>query len=263
MSIIPSRCTLASVKAKPGRVQATRELTVEQAVGQRVRALRLERGWTQIKLAQAVTIAGLTDWRRGTVTSLEAGHRQVAWAETLVLAHAFGIPVTELFPLPSGPGDATKPGAWVLRLGPDRVMRPEVARWHLTGGRDGLPDDTADPAQGIFATAPEGYGDWLMERDDANRKAAQALGLDHVDDLVALSMAQWGGMTLPRERDRRLANVPGSDQLPLLSQRALRGHITRTLLAELRAAQGQLEHPISTYPDLDALRAAIGRGARR
>ena len=253
---------MSKPKAKPGRVQATRELTVEQAVGQRVRELRTQRGWTQIKLAQAVTIAGLTDWRRGTVTSLEAGHRQATWAETLVLAHAFGIPVTELFPLPSGPGDATKAGAWMLRLGPGAVMRPDVARWHLTGGRDGLPDHTAGAPQGIFATAPEGYGDFLMERDDANRKAAQALGLD-VDELVVLSRARWAGMTLPRERDRRLANVPGADGLPLLSQRALRGHITRTLLEELRAAQSQLEHPISEHPDLDALRAAIGRSSPR
>jgi transcriptional regulator with XRE-family HTH domain len=246
-------------EAKPGRIPATREMTVEQAVGQRVRELRIERGWTQIQLAQAVTVAGLTDWRRGTVTSLEAGHRQITWAESFLLAHVFGVPAADLFPVPPGPGDETKPGAWALRLGPRAVMRPDVARWHLTGGSDGLEDHTARFPQGILATAPEGYGDFLMERDDANRKAAEALHID-VDDLMTLSVARWAGMTLPRERDRRLANVPGADQLPLLSRRAHRGHITRTLLAELRTAQGLLKLPISEYSDLDALRTAIGRG---
>ncbi len=245
----------------------TPELTVAEAFGQRTRALRTDRGWTQLQVAEGLTIAGLKGWRRATVTALEAGDRQITVEEALVIAHVFGVPVVDLLPLGPEPEEASREHTWILRLGPDAVMVPAIARWHLTGGHEGQEDYTA-AGGGIFdeASTPA-YGSFLMERDDANIKAAKVLGIG-VKAVVALAECLWTGLTLPRERDRRLREQGDVDLLSPRSLQGRRGHITRGLLTELRTALEALPKPITEYDRLDelgeALRAAkvlpAGRG---
>lgn len=250
---------MATSKANQGRIQPLPELTVDQAVGRGVRALRLARGWTQTQVAQGMTIAELKGWRRTTVTSLEAGQRRIGLDEALALAHMFGVPVVDLLPLPTKPEGNR--ASWALRGPDDAAMPPDVARWHLTGGHEGVPDYTSRTEEGIFADHSPSFGDFLMERDDANASAARALGIT-VGDLLRLSRARWTGLTLPRERDRRLDALADSDHLSTRSRQARRGHVTRVLLDELRAALPKLSRPIAEYDDSDSdfqkLRAELG-----
>ncbi len=61
------------------------------AFGDRVRALRTDRGLSQEKLAE---LSGL---HRTYVSSIERGQRNVALDNIYELAHALDVPVTELF----------------------------------------------------------------------------------------------------------------------------------------------------------------------
>jgi hypothetical protein len=83
-----------------------------------------------------------------------------------------------------------------------------------------------------------------------------------VDDLLRLSRARWTGLTLPRERDRRLDVLADSGHLSPRSRQARRGHVTRTLLKVLRAALARLSRPVAEYDDsaddFDQLRADLG-----
>ena len=245
--------TRATKRATKAQTQPAPELTLEEAVGRRVRELRTERGWTQVQLAQGMAVAGLTDWRRLTVTALESGQRRIQLDEVLVLAHVFGVPVVELLPLDDRSAVAPADDHWVLTLGPV-YMNPATAKWHLTGGHDGDPDWTVGE-DGILKDRGAELGAFYMERDEANQKAARELGIS-VQDLVALSRCLWM-WGLPRERDRRLKEQPGADQLSPRSRQARRGHITRALLAELRTALDALPHPVGRYHSLDELTDAL------
>jgi transcriptional regulator with XRE-family HTH domain len=246
---------MAKSEANRRKVERLPERTVRQVVGKRVQALRLERGWPQIQVAQGMTIVGLEKWRSMTVASLEHGQREVSLDELLALAEVFGVPLADLVLDPANPDD--EPSTWALRLGPQAFMPPAVARWYLTAGRKG-PLGWRPPKDGIFATNSPSSGDHLMKRDDANAKVARSLGIT-VDQLLALSSGLWG-MTPARRRDLQLAQMRGADHLTLRSRQARRGHVTRTLLAELRSAIARLPRPIAEYgeSDFDELRADLG-----
>ncbi len=59
--------------------------------GERLRALREARGWTQEELGRRAGLAGKT-----TVWRLEAGQHQPAWPTVLALANALGVTVGQL-----------------------------------------------------------------------------------------------------------------------------------------------------------------------
>jgi hypothetical protein len=68
----------------------------------------------------------------------------------------------------------------------------------------------------------------------ADQKAAAVLGVS-VDHLQKAAVRAWGN-SLTDERDRRLEERLGGQQVNPRSRQAIRGHITRELLGELREA---------------------------
>lgn len=72
--------------------KGTDAYTAAMTLGERVRALRNERGWTQAELARR---SGLNNQ---TVHRIEHGVMNSGWQSRLKLARAFGIPVAALDP---------------------------------------------------------------------------------------------------------------------------------------------------------------------
>ena len=68
-------------EAKPHRV----------AVGQRIRVLRMEKGWSQLELA------GRADLHRPYVTGIETGTRNPSLNALVKVANALHVPLVELF----------------------------------------------------------------------------------------------------------------------------------------------------------------------
>ena len=71
----------------------------EKILGQKVRQLRIERGWTQEQLAEKLNGLGWT-MHQTTVAKLEAGARPIRIAEADALALAFGLPIEAMWYLP-------------------------------------------------------------------------------------------------------------------------------------------------------------------
>ena len=68
----------------------------ERQFGERVKALRIERGWSQERLAQQMIAAGHR-WRQNIVTRVEAGDRPIRVNEAATLARILGVPIAALF----------------------------------------------------------------------------------------------------------------------------------------------------------------------
>ncbi|MBI4672926.1 MAG: helix-turn-helix transcriptional regulator [Chloroflexi bacterium] len=68
-----------------------REIPIPSRFGARIRALRLERGWSQEELAERA------DLDRTYISGIERGLRNVALRNIEQLANAFGISLEELF----------------------------------------------------------------------------------------------------------------------------------------------------------------------
>jgi len=66
-------------------------------VGQRIRALRQDRGWSQTMLATKCQLTGW-DVTRDVIASIELRRRWVADTELLRLAKVFKVKITELYP---------------------------------------------------------------------------------------------------------------------------------------------------------------------
>lgn len=70
----------------------TIELTLDQAVAAKVKALRTQRGWTQCELAASSGV------HQTSISRLEAGKRGITLAELELLGHAFGVGFKGLLP---------------------------------------------------------------------------------------------------------------------------------------------------------------------
>jgi transcriptional regulator with XRE-family HTH domain len=78
-------------------------------IGERVRSLRRQRGWTAQRLAEECARAGQPSLTRGTLAKIESGVRKSVTAEELiVLAGSLGVPVSDL--LESIPAAASATG---------------------------------------------------------------------------------------------------------------------------------------------------------
>lgn len=197
------------------------------ALGHRVRTLRAERGWSQLRLAELAVESGLRDWRRPLIANLEAGHRRLDIGEAIVLASIFGLPLADLVPSER------------LLLTEHRAMSSDQVRWYLTGGHEGVEDGSRD------LEMDAGYFAWVLARatemEEATAKAARTLGVSSAE-LADLAETVWGA-SLTAERDRRLAEMPDAEQISARTRQARRGHMTRNLLSELR------EHMTAKRPE--------------
>lgn len=101
----------------------TQDEDLETLVAERLRALRVARGWTLDELSRRVHLSP------STLSRLETGQRRVAVGQLGVLARAFGTSVDQLL-------SNEQPGDVVLR--PAANSSGDLTFWHLTP-----PDDTS------------------------------------------------------------------------------------------------------------------------
>lgn len=85
-------------------------------LGERIRTLRLQRGWTQQQLGDRLGVAGIT------ISSWEKGRNSPTVATLGVIAEAFTIPVSELFTSRNDLRQKLIPQA--QQIGTPRVLAP-------------------------------------------------------------------------------------------------------------------------------------------
>jgi transcriptional regulator with XRE-family HTH domain len=226
-------------------------LTVDQAIGQRLREVRLELGLRQDQVASAAGRVGL-GWTQSTVAAIERGNRALSLGEWFLLStligHATGF-VTHQFELAE-----LLPASGRVALSDETTADVEVLRAALAGrltdpDRKPFADfdtplsrDVNESMRRFRARVKQLLPLWPKmsmlgykearnaARGDAERKAARRLGVPPLD----LSVAAHGryGQSFSDERDRRVAEQAPSDAAPRTLQ-ALRGHVTRAMVAEL------------------------------
>ena len=205
-------------------------LTLQQVVAKNVRRLRHEKNLRQEDVATAARRSGLR-WTGVTVTQLESGKRSITMEEFVLLPmmlrctladlveHDELVQITESALLPAqtiqslvsdraevATGAAAIP--WIPALEPalDKKVKDAVQRAHLV------------PSLLSYLLVREG------SQGEAERKAAITLKGMTPAEVSAYSLRCWG-RTLTDERDAKAAEQAGDKQA-----RAVRGHITRTLL---------------------------------
>ncbi len=215
--------------------------TLKSAIGARVRVLREQAGLTQDALVLEARRWSLP-WTRSTLTKIELGDRSLAVEELPLLAGALKVPMVEL--VPPGP-------AWLWLL-PGAAIRGDALRGLLVGADPGqlsarnfnvewsrsfskaLADltETADHVASIWPDAPARTIDLAREAaaGETERRAARRLGL-HPEQVATLAYRRWG-MSLTAKREQRLREQKRPEDAM-----ALRGHVTRALVAELVAVR--------------------------
>ena len=77
----------------------------DESVGQLVRSLRRQRGWTAQRLAEECARAGMPSLTRGTLAKIESGVRKSVTTEELVaLGRGLGVAPSDLLPSRQSPG---------------------------------------------------------------------------------------------------------------------------------------------------------------
>lgn len=209
-------------------------------VGGRVRKLREERGWTQDQLAGHLRMIGL-NWPRSTVAKLERGERAVSLEELLLVAMIFDLPIADLVP---GTADeiALTPLSSVRAGDLSAFLRGEVTphiryldsplqREHVPRATEAMRRTMARlearwpklSAKDLFAAEAAASG-------EVETKGAVRIGVEPFD--LAIAAQRLYGRSLTAERDARVKDR-GVTQTPA-SLRAVRGHVTRELLEEIK-----------------------------
>jgi len=225
------------------------------ALGHRVRQVREESARTANEVAGHARTLGL-GWGRSTVTHIELGQRQVTAAELLVLPLLFNRPLAELLPTERcalNEDAVVDPGELRSVLtAPPRPDEWDLPRY-LEAGREAVRGlNTGAAAKAVQRALARYPGSMTLgtvvaaehdAHDEATAKAARKLDVDYMD--VAVAAHQLWNRGLPAERDARLAPIAVAETAR--RRQARRGHITRTLLDELR-------------PAVEAIRQARGEG---
>lgn len=216
-------------------------------IGASIRRLREDYGRRQEDVAAAARGCGF-EWGGSTIANLEAGRRQLSAEELLMLPLILqvGLGLDELVPLSlllRGPVE------WV-EVTPQARVKPMAAIDLVTGARPRINPNGLDlpmtrqttrvreqwlsrvkelravwpTTQRNIARALDGAG------GEAERKAARKLGVP--PEYVAVAAHRLWGRGLTAERDRRVAD--GADGEDARTVQALRGHVTRQLLDEIR-----------------------------
>ena len=205
-------------------------LTLQQVVAKNVRRLRHEKNLRQEDVATAARRSGLR-WTGVTVTQLESGKRSITMEEFVLLPmmlrctladlveHDGLVQITESALLPAvtiqslvsehaevATGDTEIPWIPALETALDNKVKDAVWRAHFV------------PSLLSYLLVREG------SQGEAERKAAITLKAMSPAEVAAYSLRCWG-RTLTEERDARAAEQMGDKEA-----RAVRGHITRTLL---------------------------------
>jgi transcriptional regulator with XRE-family HTH domain len=177
-----------------------------------LRRLRDSGGWTQVELASRARELGL-EWTADTVVAIESSRREFSLAEALLVPRLLNANLAEL----------AKAGDEDLVVVKGQELQAETWEALVAGKRllrlSRLLDSSLRQAS-----------------NEAEKKAARSLGVSAAD-LVVLANRLWNrGLT--DERDARVRAEVGAAELPKAKRQALRGHVTRRLLQELREARG-------------------------
>jgi transcriptional regulator with XRE-family HTH domain len=185
-----------------------RRKPLHRAIGEELRRIREKRGWRQEDLARELRRWD-PRWTRASVAALERGGRNLTVAELFMIAEAVtGVSIEDLLP---------REGEEV-EIAPGRTVPPELLQRRLK-----LRDYVLRAETIVVNLSGEARG-------EAEEKIARKLGVTALA-VVEAAHSLWG-RTLATERDRRLAEQ-AKDVTPRRRQ-ALRGHVTRSLVAELR-----------------------------
>jgi transcriptional regulator with XRE-family HTH domain len=168
---------------------------------------RRELGKTQDEIARDLRLLGF-DWTRATVAAYERGERAISDEEKIGLLYAYETNVPALL---------------------DGFGFVQITPTMQTPARDVI---------GVLAEGPFARDATVLEPGfdveagfDAEAKAAARLGVEPIV-VVRAAHRRWN-LGLTDERERRIAERAGPDASPRTLQ-AIRGHVTRELLAELR-----------------------------
>ena len=231
----------------------------DRYLGERIRTLRTERGLTQEQLAEEVRRLWGLPWSRPTLTAIESGSRELSAKELFALTDVLLVAPQDLLKglegQRMGNKTASRMDPW-LQVGPQSSLSLKAVLRSMEAGRQrqvldgrdtpatrstaeqiaGLPELSRQlEAEGVDATPQSLTQAAQGERGEAEKKAAVVLGLDP-RRVAVLSVKLWG-RSLTAEREARFAQhdpeTTGAGSL-----RTLRGHITRDLIAELRATAG-------------------------
>jgi len=194
---------------------------IDAAVGRRLREIREAAGILQEELAQMAFAYGF-DWDRSTVAGIETGRRRLKLGEFLLLPHMLATARAGSFELEDLIPEGSK-----VAITPRVSAAPEQLRKILRGQAGRVGDTEIAHAY----AADDVHGRRL--ESEAERKVARQLGVNVVD-VVDASFTLWG-QPLASERDARTQQRLAPDAPPRTLQ-AVRGHVTRELVADLKQA---------------------------
>jgi hypothetical protein len=200
--------------------------TYNSALGKAVRQRRDALQLPQDALAGLLWPFG---WTRNVVAAVERGVRDLTVPESLALAAALR---TDLPSLLSGLGDVEiSPGTTVAgsQLAHHLVDQPQ-GPWSI---RHELGDVQVNFATGGLAGFGDVVGRLSGHYSDIDRNAAERFGVEPAT--ISLTAERLWGQSLTEERELRVDAAVPPDATPR-SRQAARGHITRALNRELRAA---------------------------
>jgi len=210
-------------------------------VGARIRALREERGLTQDSMVRGLRALGL-DWTRSALAKVETGHRDlVRLPELLVVAAYFKVTLAELLRTETGE---------VLELNDRTGIAPRQLRDALGGAPVRItwlhgfePHDSAAMQEWLSKfDARRARGPTRKEaaelmaaaeaaKGETEEVIARRLEVNALD--VAVAALRTFGRSLTDEREARVSERGG--RVPTArSLQAIRGHITRELIDELK-----------------------------
>jgi hypothetical protein len=219
--------------------------TLQEVLAQNIRKVRQHSALRQDEVATKARAAGL-EWTSVTVATIEAGERAIAAEELLLLPIIFDRPLSDFIETEADVvrvSDtaavlaetlrAVVAGEWEMRPLPTRRAIPYISERRDPKIMKVIKRFRLDENLLTYFLIAEG------RRGEAERKAAQSLDSDPTA-VTAASIALFG-RDLTSERDARAEEGDRRGQ----DTRARRGHITRTLLTEIKNA---LAHPSQLDP---------------
>jgi transcriptional regulator with XRE-family HTH domain len=211
--------------------------TLTQAIGERIRDLREATGLRQEDVASSARGRFGLLWTQATVAAIETGKRQLTVEELILLPLLLTCELGELLPKV----DPHAKDEWIA-LTPQTDVRARVIRNVLNGmARDSSPLDIESAVDQrrrksipTFLTNDQELRLRQLRNEaasDAAIKAAQRLRITPLE-IAEVARGLWR-RSITEERDARIAErIQGEEPRTV---QALRGHVTRALLDELRA----------------------------
>jgi transcriptional regulator with XRE-family HTH domain len=230
------RCQLNAPTHRISGVPDRKAVTIDAIVGSNVRRLRIARGWSQDEVARRAREEGL-QWSRSSVAAVEATNKTIDVSELVLLSLALDARIDELL---AGDervqlGDDTTRRLWEVRRilasdGARKGIEPPKGEIEIMTRKEmearmpnlrGFMEDARQDLSARAASAASG---------EAEQKAARKFGIG-AQQLSIFAFDLWG-RSLTEERDARV-NEADAQSGSAKSLQALRGHVTRHLLAEL------------------------------